>query len=75
MFCTNCGNQLPDGTRFCIFCGTAQESIPVAAPAPVAEAPAAPQPPVQTSLAEDSFLNVVTVEEASYETPFIATPD
>lgn len=75
MFCTNCGNQLPDGTRFCIFCGTAQESIPVAAPAPVAEVPAAPQPPVQTSLAEDSFLNVVTVEEASYETPFIATPD
>lgn len=29
MFCTNCGNQLIDGARFCIRCGTA---IPTAAP-------------------------------------------
>ena len=76
MFCTHCGNQLPDGTRFCVFCGTAQES----APAPVEEAPAAPvseavQPPVAESLAEDSFINAVAVEEATYETPFIATPE
>lgn len=69
MFCTNCGNQLPDGTRFCVHCGTVQDSISAAAPAPVA------QPPVQTSLAEDSFLNAVAVEEATYETPYIATPD
>ena len=77
MFCTHCGNQLPDGTRFCVFCGTAQESEPVAAPAPVVEPPVAEevQCPVQTSLAEDSFINAVAVEEATYETPFMATPD
>lgn len=77
MFCTHCGNQLPEGTRFCVFCGTAQESQPaaepVAAPAPVVEAEV--QPLVQSSLAEDSFINAVAVEEATYETPFIATPD
>ena len=27
MFCTNCGNQINDGTRFCPFCGaTASEA-------------------------------------------------
>ena len=75
MFCTNCGNQLPEGTRFCIHCGTAQENVPVVDPAPVVEAPEAPQSPVHPSLSEDSFINAVAVEEATYETPFIATPD
>ena len=78
MFCTHCGNQLPDGTRFCVFCGTAQQSAPAAEPvaAPVEEAPAVPvETEVRPSLAEDSFINAVAVEEATYETPFIATPD
>ena len=74
MICTHCGNQLPDGTRFCVFCGTAQESQPVAAPAPVEETPVVPaeETPVQSSLAEDSFINAVAVEETTYETPFAA---
>lgn len=88
MICNHCGNQLPEGTRFCVFCGNAQESQPVAAPAPVEETPVVPveetpvvpveETPVapveepQASLAEDSFLNAVAVEEATYETPFAA---
>ncbi len=32
-FCTNCGNQIPDGSRFCGNCGSQQ-----GAPAPVASA-------------------------------------
>lgn len=47
MFCTNCGNQLPKGSRFCIYCGTpvAQEPAPVSpeADAPVEEAVFAPE--------------------------------
>lgn len=79
MFCTHCGKQLPDGTRFCVFCGTAQQAAPAAEPvtAPVAEPAANPevQTPVAESLAEDSFINAVAVEEATYDTPFIATAD
>ena len=26
-FCTNCGNQIPDGSRFCGNCGTAQNGV------------------------------------------------
>ena len=50
MFCTNCGTQLPDGSRFCSQCGAPQTA---AAPAqgayqqPVYQQPAAPtQQPV-----------------------------
>lgn len=78
MFCTNCGNQLPEGTRFCTFCGTALEAAPVAAPVeetPVPVAEPEVQTPEQTPLAEDSIINAVAVEEATYDTPFIATPD
>lgn len=41
MFCSNCGNQLPDGTKFCNNCGTqlsASES-PAAAPNAAQKAP------------------------------------
>lgn len=35
MFCMNCGQQLPDGARFCLQCGTPQGEVkPVAAPNP-----------------------------------------
>lgn len=27
MFCSNCGNQLPDGAKFCDICGTAVECV------------------------------------------------
>lgn len=29
MFCTNCGNNMPDGSKFCTNCGTAVASAPV----------------------------------------------
>ena len=34
MFCTNCGNQMPDGTRFCPQCGTQTGAAPAAPAAP-----------------------------------------
>lgn len=49
MFCTNCGNQIPDDTRFCPFCGVQIAPIPgdseaLAEPAPAEPAPAEPAP-------------------------------
>ncbi|MBQ7801334.1 MAG: zinc ribbon domain-containing protein [Oscillospiraceae bacterium] len=41
MFCKNCGNQIPDGTRFCDKCGAPQETAQNAAPQY--------QPPVQNA--------------------------
>ncbi len=45
MFCRNCGNQLPDGTKFCTSCGAQQTNItPPAAEEPTqTSAPAAKQ--------------------------------
>ena len=43
MFCKNCGQEIPEGVKFCGNCGT-----PVAVqPAPEAPAPQAPQPQYQ----------------------------
>lgn len=33
MFCTRCGSELPDGTRFCTKCGAEQKSAPAPDPA------------------------------------------
>ena len=38
MFCSNCGNQIPDGAKFCNRCGTAAEYVP--------EAPGAAETPL-----------------------------
>ena len=35
MFCTQCGQQNPDGSRFCARCGAALPTPPVSAPSPV----------------------------------------
>ena len=49
-FCTNCGTQVPDTSKFCPGCGqkieipAAPVSAPVAEPAPVPVAPPAPAP-------------------------------
>lgn len=47
MFCNKCGNQIPDGSRFCSFCGSKIEEVApvVSEPEPVYEAPAAPAEP------------------------------
>lgn len=34
MFCMNCGQTLPDGAKFCKFCGTPQDAIAPAATTP-----------------------------------------
>ncbi len=52
MFCMNCGKPIPDGGKFCPFCGTAvpqqflggQPAAPAPAPAAPAPAAAAPTP-------------------------------
>lgn len=56
MFCMHCGKQLEDGSRFCMYCGGAQETAPVVPPSQTPLDPqdamyAAPvNPPSQTSL-------------------------
>ena len=56
MFCTNCGAQVPDGSKFCTHCGSPIAAAPAPAPAPVPSAPApapAPAPePVATPAPE-----------------------
>ena len=59
MFCSHCGKQLDDGTKFCIFCGNATTAAPApvedpipqnGAPVPPSYAPPVytdPKPPVQ----------------------------
>lgn len=42
MFCTNCGSNLPDGTKFCTNCGASVEQ-PAAQAAPAPEATPAPE--------------------------------
>ena len=53
MFCTNCGTQLPDGSRFCSNCGAPQAAAPAqptyqqpAYQQPVYQQPAYPQQPM-----------------------------
>lgn len=53
MFCTKCGNNMPDGAAFCPKCGTAAnipqaaETQPTQGVGTQAQAPAAPQPEAQ----------------------------
>lgn len=42
MFCTNCGNNMPDGSKFCTNCGTAVAAVP-AQPEPVVNAQFQPE--------------------------------
>lgn len=46
MFCANCGKQIKDGSKFCIYCGAAQgmAPAPVTPPRVVMQLPQQPQP-------------------------------
>jgi hypothetical protein len=47
MYCEECGKEIKDGTRFCPFCGSAQDRPPGETPTPEPRPPApAPVPPV-----------------------------
>lgn len=47
MYCTNCGRELPEGTKFCKYCGTPQEAPPTPStppmPAPVKKKSSGPK--------------------------------
>ena len=51
MFCTNCGAQVPDGSKFCTHCGSPIAAAPAPAPAPVPSAPAPEPAPVPEPVA------------------------
>ena len=56
MFCSNCGKEIPDGSRFCEYCGTAcgapQQSEPVKNESAPAQAPAYQAAPAYTAPVE-----------------------
>lgn len=49
MFCTNCGAQVPDGSKFCTSCGSPIAAAPAPAPAP--EPATTPEPPAPEPVA------------------------
>jgi len=58
MFCHNCGKQIPDDTRFCHYCGAAQEEVrnaPVQPPPP-AQPVQQPQPAVRQEQVREQVL-------------------
>ncbi len=71
MFCSKCGNQLPDGAQFCGVCGTPQNAVP-AQPAPGASGAipqAQPAPASYGSVPQDPFY-----AQAPQEPPYVQMP-
>ena len=70
MFCTKCGANLPDGTKFCTICGTSLEAAapvePVAEPVAEVEAPATPA--TETKTQESSKIDVNAVKDQLVDT-------
>ena len=64
MFCTKCGNALPDDARFCTVCGTAM-AAPAVAPA---EAPATAEPAAEP-VAAPEVTEAVAAPEVVAEAP------
>ena len=76
MFCTKCGNQLPDSVAFCPFCGNKLAGIPAAPVAPVAVAPVAPvaAPVVEAPVAPVAPVAAPVVEAPAAPVAPVAAP-
>ncbi len=86
MFCTNCGNQLPDGSRFCIHCGSlvgdapsnpapaVQEPVQAAPQEPVSTAPVYPEPVFEAPAQEEAAYTELLTEEPIYQQPVYQQP-
>lgn len=72
MFCTNCGAQVPDGSKFCTHCGSPIAAAPAPAPAPVPPAPA-PEPVVPSVPAPEPIPAPPTPEQVAAPEP-VVTP-
>ena len=63
-FCTNCGNAIHEGSRFCTSCGQPAASAPTAAVTPTPTPPPPPSPPQTQSLdytVEGANLQVIRI--------------
>ena len=59
MFCTNCGKKLPEGAKFCNYCGTPQSDDFVNVSQPTSQQPirqSAQQPYVQQPYTAQSYI-------------------
>ena len=69
-FCTNCGAQVPDGSKFCTECGQKMEpavvATPIAPAAPQQPVYAAPQEPVYEAPQQPAY---VAPQQPAYEAP------
>ena len=84
MFCTRCGNQLPDGARFCTRCGaqiaaiapTVQqpEPTPVVPEPVVPEIPAVEEPVFEAPKPEEPVFEAPKFEEPVIEAPKFEEP-
>ena len=72
MFCTNCGAQVPDGSKFCTSCGSPIAAAPAPAPAPAPSAPA-PEPVVTPAPTPEPIPAPPTPEQVAAPEP-VATP-
>lgn len=73
MFCTNCGAQVPDGSKFCTHCGSPIAAAPAPAPAPVPPAPA-PEPVVPSAPAPEPVVTPAPEPPVSAPEPIPAPP-
>lgn len=72
MFCTKCGANLPDGTKFCTTCGAPIEGTspvqPVAAVEPAAPVSAPDTPAAEPKTKESAKIDVAAVKDQLVET-------